>query len=100
MSAADAVWFGMLKKPATASHHLAFELAQARRRRRQIVVHGNEDGELGLTEGVGFEDIGHEASFFLAFGEMGRHVRRQLVRPRCQRGDGCVIARARRRAAF
>ncbi len=60
--------------------HLAFELAQARRRQHQIVVHGDKGGELGHVEGVGLEHVRHEAELFLAFGEIGRHVGRKRRR--------------------
>ena len=55
--------------------HLAFEFAQAGRRQHQIVVHGDEGGELRHVEGIGLEHVGHEAQLFLALGEIGRHLR-------------------------
>ena len=75
--------------------HLAFELAQARRRQHQIVVHGDKGRELRHVEGVGLEHVRHEAELFLAFGEIGRHVGRKRRRRQFQRGDRGVVARRR-----
>ena len=75
--------------------HFALELAQARRRQHQIVVHGDEGRELAHVEGVGLEHVGHEAELFLAFGEIGGHLGGQRCRRKLKRGDHRVVGRCR-----
>jgi hypothetical protein len=72
--------------------HLALELAQARRRQHQVVVHGDEGRELGHVKTIGLEHIGDEVELFLAFGEIGRHLGRQRCRLQRQRRDLGIVA--------
>ena len=77
--------------------HLALELAQARRRQHQVVIHRDEGFELRHVEGIGLQHVRHEAELLLAFGEIGRHrfVERDLGQ-RQRDHDASSFARLRR----
>ena len=55
--------------------HLALELAQARGRQHQIVVHGDEGRKLRHVECIGLEYVRNEPELLLALAEVGGHFR-------------------------
>ena len=72
--------------------HLALELAQARRRKHQIVVHGDEGIELRAIERIGLQDIRNEAELLVAFCEVGFHRLAERRRRKVERDVARIVA--------